>query len=625
MGFAQHDLGWWKIVWASLLSAGQWDGVRIKTAFNNQYFQSLTANYNKEPVVRIQGHEQDCFSGWPAIIREIRTKLLPGSGLKNILIVECYQGILDAELLVHLQEGLDPSLIIQTKELMWPADKIREITYQDVTDDRIFGFMTRLTMSEFLDPFIVAAAKEKINSMDEGLILVYGPGASLVSPESGLIVYADMARWEIQLRMRRNEVSNLGLENASDRFETQYKTGFFVDWRVCDKLKKQVMPYCDYILDTNRKEKPGMITAKAFREAMEQAVRQPFSVVPYFDAGPWGGQWMKQHFGLDPALENYAWCFNCVPEENSLLLDFGGFIFETPAINLVFSQARQLLGDPVHARFGDEFPIRFDYLDTMEGGNLSLQVHPLTEYIQEHFGMHYTQDESYYMLEAGEGARVYLGLKDDVNPAGMAEELYRSEQTGRFDDSKFVESWPAKKHDHFLIPGGTVHCSGKDCMVLEISATPYIFTFKLWDWGRLGMDGKPRPINIRHGLANIQWDRSRSWVGHQLVNQVQLTGAGDGWTEERTGLHDREFIETRRHWFTKQVLHHTHNGVNVLALVEGNEAIVESPSGAFEPFVVHYAEVFIVPAAVGEYTIRPFGGSEGKQCATIKAYVRTNP
>ena len=61
----------------------------------------------------------------------------------------------------------------------------------------------------------------------------------------------------------------------------------------------------------------------------------------------------------------------------------------------------------------------------------------------------------------------------------------------------------------------------------------------------------------------------------------------------------------------------------MLNLVEGEEAIVESPTAAFEPFTVHYAETFIVPAAVGAYTIRPFGRSEGKSCATVKAFVRT--
>ena len=61
----------------------------------------------------------------------------------------------------------------------------------------------------------------------------------------------------------------------------------------------------------------------------------------------------------------------------------------------------------------------------------------------------------------------------------------------------------------------------------------------------------------------------------------------------------------------------------MLNLVQGAEAIVESPSGAFEPFVVHYAETFIVPARVGAYTIRPHGPGLGTECATMKAYVRT--
>jgi mannose-6-phosphate isomerase class I len=185
-----------------------------------------------------------------------------------------------------------------------------------------------------------------------------------------------------------------------------------------------------------------------------------------------------------------------------------------------------------------------------------------------------------------------------------------------------VAKWAVKKHDHVLIPAGTVHCSGKNSMVLEISATPYIFTFKLWDWGRLGMDGLPRPINIGHGKQNIEWNRTTDWVGKNLLNRVEKIAEGEGWREERTGLHETEFIETRRHWFTQKVHHDTGGNLNVLNLVEGREAIVESPTGVFEPFVVHYAETFIVPASVGKYTVRPFGESEGKECGTLKAYVR---
>jgi mannose-6-phosphate isomerase class I len=238
--------------------------------------------------------------------------------------------------------------------------------------------------------------------------------------------------------------------------------------------------------------------------------------------------------------------------------------------------------------------------------------------------MAYTQDESYYMLDAGDDGCVYLGVKENIDRQEMIAAL-REAQEGAipFDADKYINRWPAKKHDHFLIPAGTPHCSGKNSMVLEISATPYIFTFKMWDWGRLGMDGTPRPIHLEHGLRNIQWDRTTQWVERNLVNAVEAVGEGEGWREERTGLHEFEFIETRRHWFTKHVPHSTNGGVNVLNLCAGEEAIVESPSGSFSPFVVHFAETFIVPAAVGSYTIRPHGPSAGKRCATIKAYVRT--
>ena len=159
-------------------------------------------------------------------------------------------------------------------------------------------------------------------------------------------------------------------------------------------------------------------------------------------------------------------------------------------------------------------------------------------------------------------------------------------------------------------------------MVLEISATPYIFTFKLWDWGRLGLDGRPRPIHLQHGAANIQWNRTTEWVRQSLVNRVQPLAGGDGWREERTGLHELEFIEARRHWFTKTVPHDTAGSVHVLNLIEGEQAAVESPSGSFEPFVVNYAETFIVPAAVGPYTVRPCGPDRRRQYGTIRAQVR---
>ena len=576
------------------------------------------SNYDKFPVVNVPGYEDACLCGWNDIMEHLRSQV-PASG---VLVLECYQGVHDAEVLSALKSAFPRASLYLSADAMKSQEQLHDVLKDDITEDEIFGYMTRYTIDVYFDVHKVEHMREQLAADQADLKIVYGVGASYIVEKSDVLVYLDMARWEIQMRFRRNEVSNVGYDNKEMRPGLQYKQAFFVDWRVLDRWKKKIFGRMNYILDTNVADEPKMVPAEAFFAGLKEASKRPFRVVPYFDPGVWGGQWMREVCDLDKSKPNFAWCFDCVPEENSLFLGFGGVRFEIPSINLVFRHPVELLGPNVYGRFGDEFPIRFDFLDTMEGGNLSLQVHPLIEYIQEKFGMLYTQEESYYILDAEDDATVYLGVKAGINPDDMINDLREAQNTGKFDAEKYVGKYSVKKHDHVLIPPGTIHCSGTNSMVLEISATPYIFTFKLWDWGRVGLDGRPRPINVEHGKHVIQWDRTEEWVRREGINDLKDIAQGDGWREEKTGLHEREFIETRRHWFTKPVTMHTNGSVQVMNLVEGREAIIESPTGAFEPYVVHYAETFIIPASVGEYTIRPYGESEGKECATLKANVR---
>ncbi|MGI8744195.1 MAG: class I mannose-6-phosphate isomerase [Bryobacteraceae bacterium] len=584
----------------------------------------MSSTYDKYPYVPVTADVRACASGWQTIAQRLLVRFQSAHG---VLCVECYPGVLVREIEQAIGQYFPSRAIIRTTDCFKPPNEIEGMIARDLTDDPVFGRISALQIQDFFDPELLANARSKASRSRNGMIIVLGAGATLIARNPDLLVYADLARWEIQQRQRGGRIGNLGAANESDSARAKYKRGFFLDWRVADRLKQSVWSRIDFLLDTNVPDEPKMISGDDLRKGLASAVRRPFRLVPFFDAGPWGGQWMRRVCDLPKEPPNYAWCFDCVLEENSLLLGFGDLRVEIPAIDLVFAHPHELLGEAVQARFGREFPIRFDFLDTMEGGNLSLQVHPLTEYIQEQFGMRYTQDESYYLLDAGSdatgGACVYLGLKSHIDAKAMSNDLRRAHEGGAsFTVEKYVNRWPAKKHDHFLIPAGTIHCSGKNSMVLEISATPYIFTFKLWDWGRLDLDGNPRPIHLEHGLANIQWDRTDAFVRRELINQFQPRGEGDCWREERTGLHAREFIETRRHWFTGKTPHDTNGGVNVLNLVEGEAAIVESPDRAFDPLVVHYAETFIVPAAVGPYTIRP-ACSNTSEHATIKAFVRT--
>lgn len=568
--------------------------------------------YNRFPATKIQGYEQSVICKEESILQHLQQVIKPNS----VLCVECYPGVEDEPILSCLKK-LNPQLFLNMRECLKDKETIQEQLSVHLTEDRIFGKMYYGELVDFLDKGKLNEAKKKVHQQT-GFTIIYGFGATLIHP-GDLLIYLDLARWEIQQRYRQGMPNYFEDKAQTDPLQ-KIKQGYYIEWRIADKHKMTCFQNVDYFLDTHDLTHWKLVSGEAVRKGLQQIAGQPFRTVPYFDPGVWGGQWMKKVCKLDPKEKNYAWSFDGVPEENSLYLDFGSAQIELPCMDLILNYPKEVLGEQVYFRFGAEFPIRFDFLDTMEGQNLSLQVHPLTDYIHRHFGMTYTQDESYYILDAKEDASVYLGLKENIDAEEMIEELESANRKEcLFNAEKYINRFPAKKHDHFLIPAGTCHASGKNTMVLEISATPYLFTFKLWDWGRLGLDGKPRPIHIEHGKQVIQWDRTTKWIEENCVNAIKELNRNEHYIEEHTGLHELEFIETRRLWIQDEVRIENHGNMNMLNLIEGEECFVESLDHSFKPFKVHYAETFIVPASVKGYKII---NKNKERIGIIRAYVR---
>lgn len=577
------------------------------------------SKFNKYPEVLVSTSNQGALEGYGRIVQLL--KQIVSNKEKIILTIDCYPGVNNKELLENLVKPLQPVMTVFSDDIYYSSEKVTEMIQYHLTDDRVFGIFSVHEYRDFIDQEKLFKTKSNIDQFKRGLIIIYGVGASLVY-KPDILIYADMTRWEIQQRFQ-NKMSNWKADNANEDFLRKIKRAYFIEWPIADKHKKRLLDQVDYWLDTTIPQQPKMVDKTRYLAGLKQVVSQPFRLVPYFAPGVWGGEWMRRTFDLDPNEVNFAWCFNGVPSENSIYLRYGSIKFEIPGNNVVFKHPVELLGNKVYGRFGKEFPIRFNFLDTVEGQNLSLQVHPVVDYVQETFGAHYTQDESYYVMYAEEDAVIYLGLKENIDKYEMIEDLKKAEKgIIYFDADKYINKFPIKKHDHYSIPGGTIHSQGKNSVVLEISSTPNIYTFKLWDWGRVDLDGKPRPVHLKHGINSIQWERDTNWVKKNLFSPSEKVAEGKGWIEERTGLYETEFIETRRHWFSEKVHHKTHDSVNVFTLVEGEQAIVESVNNTFEPFVVNYAETFIIPENIKEYTIRPYGKSEGKTIATIKAFVR---
>ena len=91
-------------------------------------------------------------------------------------------------------------------------------------------------------------------------------------------------------------------QNAGEKASLQYKRSYFVDWRMVDGLKRESLGRWDYLLDSTIEGDPRLVTGRAVRHGLEHAAHRPFRLVPFFDPAPWGGQWMKEVCGLDPAV-----------------------------------------------------------------------------------------------------------------------------------------------------------------------------------------------------------------------------------------------------------------------------------------------------------------------------------
>jgi mannose-6-phosphate isomerase class I len=399
-----------------------------------------------------------------------------------------------------------------------------------------------------------------------------------------------------------------------------YKRFYFVDWVALNRHKADVLPDVDLIVDEQRPDEPTFASGDEFRAALTAMSHNYFRVRPWFEPGPWGGQWIKQHISQLPQdAPNYAWSFELIVPENGLMLQSDDTLLEVSFDWLMFYAHREVLGKSAD-RFGYEFPIRFDFLDTFEGGNLSVQCHPRPEYARRHFGENFTQDETYYILDCALDAHVYLGFREGINPAEFRQALEHSYHDAvPMDVERYVNVEPAHKHDLFLIPNGTIHCSGQNNLVLEISATPYIFTFKMYDWLRLDLDGKPRPLNIQRAFDNLYFDRKGERIKAEHISRPVVLASGDGWRVMHLPTHAAQFYDVHRIEFDRQVDVQMEGSCHVLSLVEGSSVILETSQGLRQKF--SYAETFVVPAAAQSYRLINGGDQPIK---VVKCFVKDN-
>jgi mannose-6-phosphate isomerase class I len=519
---------------------------------------------------------------------------------------------------------------IDTRTAFKDSSVLANALQEFLTDDPVFGKLCDRDLTLFFDQkrwqALVEAVNDAMKVRGEGPLFVTGPGA-LLSPfrlYSDVALYTEVPRESVFFASEAGTGRNLGDDQDRGKWP-RYKRSFYVDWPVQNRHFFEVLTACDMLIDIHDASEPTFVDVRLFFEGMTFAAQRPFRVRSIFMPGVWGGQRLQDFIpDLPQEWPNCAWGFEVVAPENSITFDIAGIPLRTSFDLFMHFEGERILGRENRRRFGDFFPIRFDFLDTMQGTNLSCQVHPPDAYISAHFHEPFAQHEMYYILENFPGARVYLGLTQSTSRAAFLEDVARAQsEQAPFEISIHVNAWEAARGDLFIIPAGTVHCSGENNLVLEISATPYIYTFKIYDYLRPDLDGRPRPISYERAFEVIDFDRKTEWVRQRLLARPKLLEEGTGWrrfllTDSDLVFHSVERIEMRVPGGEPYPDTTEAGEVHVLCVVDGQGARLVREADKAE-LALSYAETCIIPAECGAYRLEPIGDREVK---VVKCYIQ---
>lgn len=507
---------------------------------------------------------------------------------------------------------------INIRSIYKSSEEIYEMLKSYLPEDRVMDPVL-LYGKLFTDGLKKLMDEEKLNNLlkeikeHNGKLIIYGQGALIkeIRDLADLKIYIDISPKEAAIRAKKGLYINIGDEKRRP-FKELMRRNYYVDFENEVLLRKELIQnnLLDYYVFGDHDDELTMTPYAVLDRLYDELVKQPFRCKPVYLEGVWGGFYMMRMRNLPKEMKNCAWVFDMIPSEVSLVIEANGKQIETPYYTFVHAKGEKLMGKECVDYFHGYFPIRFNYDDTWHAnGNMSIQCHPYDSYIKEHYNELGRQDESYYIVEAGEGAKTYLGFNDGIDPNEFMEKVYNSETKGEpIDYLKYCNAVPSIPGTQVIIPAGTIHSSGRNQLILEIgSLTIGSYTYKLYDYMRKDLDGNPRPIHSRCGDQVLQKYRNTTWVNNHLVGKAPAYDDNHQFIQETVGESPLLYFKLMTTQFLHEYEDNTKGVFHVLTVTNGEKVKIYSKKNPDYCFEANYLDIVVVPANIGEYVVENLG------------------
>lgn len=503
------------------------------------------------------------------------------------------------------------SLYMEEGEL---EEKLLQYLPEDKTEDPtlLYGRLYREGYEGLMDSGAIQTRVEELSRFareGSGVLIVHGNGCLIGAfrPLADIGCYLDVTQKRTVLNIKQGRMGNLGFKSPRP-FTTTLRHAYYVDFEVAAALRGELIRdrLLDYYLATDNVDDMRLLPLDAFLGVCGTLASYPFRCKPVYIEGVWGGYYIKHLRRLPESMRNCAWCFDLIPMEVSIVADLDGLQLELPYYCFIQAAGEAVMGSACVKKFGGYFPIRFNYDDTFHSsGNMSIQCHPDGAYVRGRNDELGRQDESYYIVVAGQEAKTYCGFQEDGDVEEFIAECGRSEKTGvEIDFDKYVRSEPSKPGMQFLIPAGTIHASGRNQVILEIgSLTIGSYTYKMYDYLRKDLDGRLRPIHTIHGDRVLRREFKGDWVKRNLIPESRSVRKDESGEETLVGESELLYFSLRNLRFPRRMTDETKGDFHVLVLVEGEKVMIRSCDDPTRFFVQRYMDMVVVPASFGKYEL----------------------